>query len=138
MGFSVILTSSYLNYHCLWSLFIISLKKIWVKVFKNGPSKISRRQPLKDVKRYSLLRQIISLQLFSRLCSANFTWPILKIFEPFWNSQMYIFNYFHIFSYVYQNFFLIVKAFFNFSISVCHFTHFIRIFPIISMPFNVI
>ena len=37
---------------------------IWVKVFKNGPSKICGRQPLKNLKRCGLLRQTISLQDF--------------------------------------------------------------------------
>ena len=34
------------------------------KVFKNGPSKICERQPLKNLKRYSLLKQTISPQIF--------------------------------------------------------------------------
>ena len=36
----------------------------WEKVFKNGPSEISGRQPLKNLKQYSLPRQTISLQIF--------------------------------------------------------------------------
>ena len=39
----------------------------WVKVFKNGPSKICRRQPLKNLKWYGLFRQTISLQFFQTL-----------------------------------------------------------------------
>ena len=35
----------------------------WVKVFKNGPSKIYGGQHLKNLKRYDLLRQTISLQM---------------------------------------------------------------------------
>ena len=42
----------------------ISSMYIWVKVFKNGPSKIGRRQPLKGLKWYGLLKQTISLQIF--------------------------------------------------------------------------
>ena len=38
-------------------------KHIWDKVFKNGPSKICGRQPLKNLK-YGLLKQTISLQIF--------------------------------------------------------------------------
>ena len=34
------------------------------KVFKNGPSKIYRRQPLKNLKRYGLPNQTIPLQMF--------------------------------------------------------------------------
>ena len=37
---------------------------ILVKVFKNGPSKISGRQPLKDLKWYGLLTQSILFQIF--------------------------------------------------------------------------
>ena len=37
---------------------------IWVKVFKNGPSKLFDRQPLKNLKRYGLPKQTISLQIF--------------------------------------------------------------------------
>ena len=36
----------------------------WDKVFKNETSEICRRQPLKNLKGYSLLRQTISLQNF--------------------------------------------------------------------------
>ena len=34
------------------------------QVFKIGPSKICGRQPLKNLKVYGLLKQIISLQIF--------------------------------------------------------------------------
>ena len=34
------------------------------KVFKNGPSKIYGRQPLKNLKGYGLLKPTISLQIF--------------------------------------------------------------------------
>ena len=36
----------------------------WVKVFKNGPSKICGRQPLENLKWYDLYRQTISLHIF--------------------------------------------------------------------------
>ena len=36
----------------------------WGKVFKNGPNKIYGRQPLKNLKRYNLLKQTISLKIF--------------------------------------------------------------------------
>ena len=36
----------------------------WDKVFKNGRSKICERQPLKNLKGYGLLKQIISVQIF--------------------------------------------------------------------------
>ena len=37
---------------------------MWVKVFKTGPIKICGRQPLKNLKRYGLLRQTILCQIF--------------------------------------------------------------------------
>ena len=40
------------------------LRIIWEKVFKNGPSKICGRQPIKTLKGYGLLKQAISLQIF--------------------------------------------------------------------------
>ena len=36
----------------------------WDKVFKNGQSKICGRQPLKNLKRYDLLRQTEPPQIF--------------------------------------------------------------------------
>ena len=48
-------------------------RNIWDKLFKNGPIKICGRQPLKNLKEYGLL----TLQIFQRLCSTNFTWSIL-------------------------------------------------------------
>ena len=44
---------------------------IWDKVFKNGPSKICERQPLKNLKGYG------------RLSSTNFVWSILEYFVPY-------------------------------------------------------
>ena len=38
---------------------------IWVKVFKNGPSMVCGRQPLKSLKWYGLLRQKTVLELFN-------------------------------------------------------------------------
>ena len=48
----------------------------WVKVFKNEPSKICGRQPLKNLKGYGLLKALSS----ARLSSASFTWSILEYF----------------------------------------------------------
>ena len=58
------------------------LIKIWGKVFKNGPSEICGRQPLKKLKLYGLFKQTISLQTFLRLSSTNFTWSIFWILCP--------------------------------------------------------
>ena len=64
------------------SLCLICLGKavsIWDQVFKNGPSKVCGRQPLKNLKGYGL--QTIPLQIFWRLSSTNFTWFILEYFD---------------------------------------------------------
>ena len=50
----------------------------WDKVFKNGPNKFCGRQPLRNLKGYSLLKQTISL-----LSSTNFTWSVFEYFVPF-------------------------------------------------------
>ena len=60
---------------------VFQLKK-WVKVFKNGPRKIYRRQPLKNLKGYGLLRQAILLQISEGVSSSNFTWSILEYLDP--------------------------------------------------------
>ena len=39
-------------------------KQMGKRVFKNGPRKICGRQPLRNLKRYGVLRQTISLQIF--------------------------------------------------------------------------
>ena len=59
------------------------IKKIWVKLFKNGSSKIFGRQSLKNLKWYGLPRQNISLQIFWRLSFTNFTWSILEYLDPY-------------------------------------------------------
>ena len=40
------------------------VKELRTQVFKNLPSKMFGRQPLKNLKWYGLLRQAISLQIF--------------------------------------------------------------------------
>ena len=54
-------------------------QNIWDKIFKNGPRKICRGQPLK---------QAISPQVFLRLSSRNFTRSILEYFVPFVSLQV--------------------------------------------------
>ena len=44
----------------IWLQLFSRLSFIWVKVFKNGPSKICGRQPLKNLKWYGMLRHITS------------------------------------------------------------------------------
>ena len=50
----------------LWTPFGIVVKawSVWDKVSKNGLSKICRREPLKILKGYGVLKQTISLQIF--------------------------------------------------------------------------
>ena len=53
------------------------------KVFKIGSSEIcERRQLLKELQWHGLLKHTISLQIFQKLSSANFTWSILEYFVP--------------------------------------------------------
>ena len=63
---------------------------IWGKIFKNGPSKIFEILPLKNVKWYGLLGQIVSLQMFKRLSSTKFTWSILEHFAPYANKLIFV------------------------------------------------
>ena len=64
------------------------LHNILVKVFKNGPSKICGRQPLKNLKRYGLLKgtvmQIEKTQINDRL-------RVSKAFSKFRISTIYNF-----------------------------------------------
>ena len=59
---------------------------IWDKVFKNEPSKICGRQPLKNLKGYGVLNQTMS----QRLSSTNFTWSILEYFVPFLITENWV------------------------------------------------
>ena len=61
----------------------LTMTNIWLKVFKNGPSKICGRQLLKNLKWYGLLTQNISLQNFNMPSSRNFTWFILEYLDPY-------------------------------------------------------
>ena len=49
---------------------------MWDKVFKNGPSKICGRQPLKYLKWYGLLEADHTPSNFLKAVSTNFTWFI--------------------------------------------------------------
>ena len=49
---------------------------IWVTAFKNRPSKICRRQTLKNLSRLS------HLKFFKCLSSTNFSWSILEYLDP--------------------------------------------------------
>ena len=55
---------------------------IWVKVLKNGPSKICGRQPLKNLMGYGLLEADHIPPNFLKLSSTSFPWSILKYFVP--------------------------------------------------------
>ena len=50
----------------------------WVKVFKNRPSKICGRQPLKTLMWYGLLSQTISLQIFKNCLPQIFYGPFMN------------------------------------------------------------
>ena len=54
---------------------------IWVKVFKNVPSKICGKQPLKNLNWYGL--PTILLQSFKKLSSTNFLWSILEYLDTY-------------------------------------------------------
>ena len=58
---------------------------IWGKVLNNEPSKICKRQPLKNLRGYDLP------EVEERLSSTNFTWLILEYFVPYFSlvSQPY-------------------------------------------------
>ena len=68
---------------CPWTKQEVNWTNIWVKEFKNGPTKICGRQPFRKLKRYGLPKpkQTISPQTFYRLSSTNFTWSILEYFD---------------------------------------------------------
>ena len=76
------LKSVWRSFYLLWKRFYWYVFNIWVKIFKNGPGKICERQPLKNLKWCALLRQALSLQVFQRLSSTNFTWSILEYLDP--------------------------------------------------------
>ena len=58
-------------FHCQWQTldqfqYRLPPKIIWGKAFKNGPGKICRRQPLKNLKLYGLFKHLqVLLDLFS-------------------------------------------------------------------------
>ena len=73
----------------------------WGKVFKNGPSKICGRQPLKKLKWYRLLGQTKSLQILLKFVFHKFslihswiTWPkwscLIIIWSTFTNNMILI------------------------------------------------
>ena len=59
----------------VWCHKIMKTTRICDKVFKNGPSKICGRQPLKTLKWYSLLK-------------SNFTWSILEYLQPYLSPEL--------------------------------------------------
>ena len=69
------LTKKLLHYllHFLWKT---TKHSIWDKVFKNGPSKVCERHPLKTLKVYGF-------QILQRMSFTSFTWSILEYFVPY-------------------------------------------------------
>ena len=58
-------------------------KDVWVKVFKNGPSKVCGRQPWKNLKRCGR-----PLQIFHFIWSStNFTWFIFEHLDPYYPQK---------------------------------------------------
>ena len=55
-----------------------NVRNIWDKVFKNGPNKVCRRQSLKNLKGYGLLKQTISLQFFKGCLQQVLLGPFLN------------------------------------------------------------
>ena len=55
-------------------------RRIWDKVFKNGPGRICGSQPLKNLKGYRLLKQMISHSNFLKAAFHKF------LFDPFLNT----------------------------------------------------
>ena len=53
------------------------------KVFKNGPSKICGRQPLKNMKRYGLFKQTTSFQMVKGCLPQILLRPFLNTFVPY-------------------------------------------------------
>ena len=64
-------------------IFNENLEIIWDKVFKNGPSKICERQPLKDLKEYDLPKADHNPSNFLKTVFRNFNWSILEYFVPY-------------------------------------------------------
>ena len=63
--------------HCLLHFLWKTTKhSIWDKVFKNGPSKVWERHPLKTLKVYGF-------QILQRMSFTSFTWSILEYFVPY-------------------------------------------------------
>ena len=64
----------------------------WDKVFKNGPSEICGRQPLKNFKGYSLLKQTITLQIFKGCIPKIILGPFLNTLSQMmkvWQNSFY-------------------------------------------------
>ena len=55
---------------------------IWPKLFENGPSKISGRQPLKNLKWYGLLKADHLTPNFLKTVFTNLAWSILEHLVP--------------------------------------------------------
>ena len=77
-------------------MYFLGQENIWDKVFKNGPSKICGRQPLKNLKVYGLLKQTISLQADHIPSSRPYPFKCFKgclpqiLLSPFLNTWTYI------------------------------------------------
>ena len=59
-------------------LFFNDFSYIWDKVFKNGPSEICGRQPLKIFWKYAFLKETMSLQFFKICLPQTLLGPFLN------------------------------------------------------------
>ena len=114
---NVSVLSEYEKFLCwmFWEGKSTKLKNIWEKVFKNGPSKICGRQPLKALKEDGLLSRPYSLKIFKGCHPQIFLGPFLntlsrisqpeKYFKFILLSLLWI-SYFHLVKeYIQQNIF---------------------------------
>ena len=74
-----------------WS---ISIWQTWNKVFKNRPSETFKREPLKNLKWFSLIKHTISLQIHIshlKVVSHKFRWARSWILCPAYSAQNFFY-----------------------------------------------
>ena len=63
------------------------------QIFKNGSSKYCGRQPLKNLKEYGLLKQIIFLQIFKSCLPRISLGPFLALHETLMETLSFIYSF---------------------------------------------
>ena len=71
-----------------WS---ISIWQTWSKVFKNRPSEIFKREPLKNLKWFSLIKHTISLQIFESCLPQISLGPFLNTLSRILSPEFLLF-----------------------------------------------